>query len=631
MSTSSMYCLAFATVTALSPCQTCVGAGACSLEESETGAFVALQLHTSSLKSGHAVPSAAHTSAAEIGQALAGGPALEISDFMPGRNQTLIASGSRSGHPADHETLAEGLSLTGRYEGNGSGSLVTKRAHSAAWQQWYPNAHHARPPSAADQYFQPPEPLVALSKILLCATWLGLGLALLRFCVSETLEWQRAGGDGKTSHLAATPSKSEHCTDQGTGASHGPPASVPQRGADEGMPVPVLAFACLFIALVSVSTGQFIPNIPVTAADFGVSEPLILFSVQLQSMAQGCASLVVGPLSDRVGREPVLLGGGLLFCVSTFGCGCAKTIGWFFVFRLSHGIAESTRTVLQAMTRDLVTDASQMARLLMLYQIIDDTCAVLARLGGGVIAAYSNWRYPFYIITGFAAMNAAFGFVVLGENTNAVEARNTNYLRDIGAIFSDPHLVSLMLSCSCLFGILLTNSIDSVVVLEVDYAWGAVPTSIALASFFACGLLGEMCGAFFMRPPFLRFVRLSSAVQLLPGAVMVLATLPPCRNGWMYVLSTCFLQLMTMTPRVAATALYFQPQEKRAGTAAAILNAFQALLGGIIAFLGATFTKSAGPPGLTSFLAGLTVIPVILIYVGFVYPPQWACEVTRDD
>ncbi len=118
----------------------------------------------------------------------------------------------------------------------------------------------------------------------------------------------------------------------------------------------------------------YLPAIPAVRLDFGIDSATaqLAFSVTLLTMA--VATLVYGPLSDRLGRRPVLLGGLVLFVAGSGACAIAPDIETLIGARLVQGIgAACSLVIVRAIARDLYDPdrlVKAMAYLTMAYILV---------------------------------------------------------------------------------------------------------------------------------------------------------------------------------------------------------------------------------------------------------------------
>src|SRR3989441_13079214 len=110
--------------------------------------------------------------------------------------------------------------------------------------------------------------------------------------------------------------------------------NIPQERPRWGALV-ALFFAPAFI-FANMYTTQAI--LPVLSHDFGISAPTAGLTVSLLVLAVAIGSLFYGPLSDRVGRKPVMVTASVLLTIPTLLCGFAPTFAALIIFRALQGL-----------------------------------------------------------------------------------------------------------------------------------------------------------------------------------------------------------------------------------------------------------------------------------------------------
>lgn len=132
-----------------------------------------------------------------------------------------------------------------------------------------------------------------------------------------------------------------------------------------------------------------------------------LISVYLLSFA--VMSLLHGPLSDALGRKPVILAGSALFVVASVGCALAPNLTWLLIGRAVQGLsAGAGQIVSRAMVRDMFSgDRAQkvMAQIAMIFGL----APAIAPIVGGWLLLFGDWRGIFWFL---AALGTALLVVV---------------------------------------------------------------------------------------------------------------------------------------------------------------------------------------------------------------------------
>jgi MFS transporter, DHA1 family, multidrug resistance protein len=167
----------------------------------------------------------------------------------------------------------------------------------------------------------------------------------------------------------------------------------PARRAPLTPAVAALAIA-LLLGLQPVTTDLYLPALPMLARELGASMGAAQLTMSLVLLAFGLGQLVMGPLSDRFGRRPVLLGGLVLHTFASLGAALAPGIGALIAFRALQGVGMAASVVCaRAMVRDLYEPhegAHVMAWALSGLGVL----ALLSPILGGVLTARAGWRAP---------------------------------------------------------------------------------------------------------------------------------------------------------------------------------------------------------------------------------------------
>lgn len=162
----------------------------------------------------------------------------------------------------------------------------------------------------------------------------------------------------------------------------------------------IFLLACL-AAIGPVTIDTYLPGMPAIAEQFSVTSALVEQSVSAYFAGLACGQLFFGPLSDRFGRRPVLLGGLLVYLIATLVCVFAASVGELVLARLAQGVGASATVVAgRAVIRD-VWSGRRAARALSLIMLISAFAPLLAPILGGQIFNYFGWRPIFGVMLAF--------------------------------------------------------------------------------------------------------------------------------------------------------------------------------------------------------------------------------------
>lgn len=167
----------------------------------------------------------------------------------------------------------------------------------------------------------------------------------------------------------------------------------------------------------------FVPALPQAGADLGASTAAMQSTVSLYILGLAVGQLAYGPLSDRFGRRPVLMGGLVLYTVSGLAAALAPDAQALIAARLFQALGGCAGLVLgRAIVRDTAAP-QEAARRLALMNLMVTVGPGLAPLVGGALAASVGWRSIFYVLCGLGVVNFLFAWKMLPETGHPGPAR----------------------------------------------------------------------------------------------------------------------------------------------------------------------------------------------------------------
>lgn len=155
----------------------------------------------------------------------------------------------------------------------------------------------------------------------------------------------------------------------------------------------------IFIASLSpLSMHIYLPSLPGLAIDLQASDAQAQLTLSVYLFAVAAAQLIIGPLSDRFGRRPILLLGLVIFLAATLFCRFAGSIEALIIARGFQAIGGCTGMVLgRAMVRDVST--RQGAASLLGYVTMGMALAQMAGPAlGGFLDGFYGWRAAFDLL-----------------------------------------------------------------------------------------------------------------------------------------------------------------------------------------------------------------------------------------
>jgi MFS transporter, DHA1 family, tetracycline resistance protein len=193
-----------------------------------------------------------------------------------------------------------------------------------------------------------------------------------------------------------------------------------------------LGFIFVTLLIDVIGFGIIIPVIPDlireltggTLSDASVYGGWLLFAY---SLLQFVFAPIVGGLSDRFGRRPVLLASLFGFCLDYLFTAFAPTVVWLFVGRIVAGIMGASFTTAAAYIADISTPEKRAQN----FGIIGAAFGlgfIIGPLIGGLLGEYGT-RVPFLVAAGLTFINWLYGFFVLPESLKPENRRKFEWKR----------------------------------------------------------------------------------------------------------------------------------------------------------------------------------------------------------
>lgn len=172
----------------------------------------------------------------------------------------------------------------------------------------------------------------------------------------------------------------------------------------EPQPTVRSSLIALLIAVAAVSPlgiNMYLPSMPAMARAFGVDFATIQLTLSLYLAAMALGQFIIGPLSDRFGRRPVLLTGLAVFVLGSFLCFIAPNFGVLLSGRLVQAIGGCAGiTLSRAIVRDLY-GRNQVASMIGYVTMGMAVAPMVAPTIGGVLETLFGWRATFVFLIGF--------------------------------------------------------------------------------------------------------------------------------------------------------------------------------------------------------------------------------------
>lgn len=176
------------------------------------------------------------------------------------------------------------------------------------------------------------------------------------------------------------------------------------------------ALLTALVAVAPISTDMYLPALPAIADHFSVTDGDVQLTLSIYLIGFGVGQLIFGPLSDRFGRRPTLIGGLVLFLVTSIVCLMSTNIHMLITARFFQAIgAAAGGAVGRAVVRD-IHGPKDAARMLAHMGSAMAAAPLIAPLIGGQLTANFGWQSNFLTLAAVAIALLLLTVVMLPES-----------------------------------------------------------------------------------------------------------------------------------------------------------------------------------------------------------------------
>ena len=375
---------------------------------------------------------------------------------------------------------------------------------------------------------------------------------------------------------------------------------------------PRLTTLMIVAAVSPLAINIFLPSIPKLIEYFKTDYATAQLGLSLFLAAMSVLQLIIGPLSDKYGRRPVLIGGIAAFLVGTGICLAAPSITVFLLGRLVQAFAVAGIVLSRAIVRDLVTREKAASAI----GYVTMGMAVAPMLGpaiGGLLDELYGWQASFILLFVLGAISLAF---VLGNvpetNSNrgapiSTQVANYGLLLKSGAFW----LYALVgaTSAGVFYGFL--GAAPAI----ASGPLGLSPSSYGL--WFAITAFGYFVGNFvsgrFSERQGIRRMIIMGTLVTLSGCFMPFVLFPTIGVTSLALFGPMLLvgigNGMTL-PSATAAAVSVQPDA--AGAASGLMGALQTAVGAVLSSVcGVVVAGGSAPVAFAAVIFGVGIVAVI--------------------
>lgn len=361
-----------------------------------------------------------------------------------------------------------------------------------------------------------------------------------------------------------------------------------------------------------VSMNMFLPSLPSIAAEFDAQYAVVNLAIAGYAAMTVALQLIAGPLSDRYGRRPIILGALFIFIVASFGCYLSGNIYSFLAFRMLQAVVISGIAVSMAVVRDTHEEKAA-AGVIGTMASVWAFGPMLGPMLGGYLDQVFGWRTNFTTFIAMGLFAFALCWFYLPE-TNLKRSRNfTEQFRNYPTLLASHKFWSYSLCMA--FSVGAFYAFLSGVPLVAIHEFGMAPATIgfAMGTITVGFVFGSFLSARLAPKSNLLHLILSGRIIACTGLVIGLSAYVFGQSNEILYLCSCSCvgigNGLTM-PSTNAGALSVRPE--LAGSAAGLFGAIVASGGAIMSALtGLLVTSSNSGPALLLTMLVSSIIGLI--------------------
>ncbi|WP_045741061.1 multidrug effflux MFS transporter [Actinoplanes rectilineatus] len=376
-------------------------------------------------------------------------------------------------------------------------------------------------------------------------------------------------------------------------------------------------------ALGPLTIDMYLPALPTISDDFGATAAAVQLTLTGTLVGLGLGQLLVGPLSDAIGRRVPLLAGVGVHLIASLLCVVAPDLAVLGALRVLQGLgAAAASVVAMAIVRDLFSGLAA-ANLFSRLMLVVGVAPILAPTIGGQTLRFTDWRGVFVLLAIAALVLMVVTAITLPETLPRERRREGGVmgtLRDGGRLLTDRVYVGLILVAGLAMAALFAYVSGSSYVFQDGYGMSEQQFALVFAG-GAVGLIGAtQCNV--------RLLRRWSPQQIMSGALVaglvfgltLLVLAATGIGGLVGVLIPLWLVLaMVGLVMPNAPALALSRHGEAAGTAAALLGAVQSGVGAAAAPL--VGVLGVGPEAMAVVVFG-SMVAATAVYFLVVRPSR---------
>jgi MFS transporter, DHA1 family, multidrug resistance protein len=350
----------------------------------------------------------------------------------------------------------------------------------------------------------------------------------------------------------------------------------------------MLALLVLMTGVAPISLYMLVPALPMLATTFGRDISVAQMTVSLFMVGMACSQLIMGPLSDRFGRRPVLLAGLGLMVVASVACIFAENLPQLIAARFFQALGGATGMVVsRAIIRDLY-ERDRVGAMISLVIAVMMIAQMLSPLTGGLLETAFGWRAIFYLITA-ASLSITIGIALALPETRRIRAEGSGFRGDIGSLIRNRAFIGYVLCQVLASQIIFTFAGGGPYIVVTQMGRTSAEYGAWFATTAFAYLIGNVCCVRFApRHSLERLIWLGLALQFGGSALNLIWSFAGFNQAPLWLFGTQMIVMIGnafVMANTAAGAISVRPDA--AGTASGTMGFLQQGIGSLVSQFGA--------------------------------------------
>ena len=189
--------------------------------------------------------------------------------------------------------------------------------------------------------------------------------------------------------------------------------------------------------MAALSMNLFLPSLPGMAEHFNTTAAVMGLSVGVYLLVNAALQLVIGPISDNIGRRKVILWGIAIYLVATVGCIFAPTATVFLTFRMMQATVAVAMVLSRAAVRD-TTPADEAGAKIAYVTMGMSIVPMIGPAVGGYLEQHYGWQANFWLLFAVGLAILLLAWADLGETAQPSEFTMAQQFREIPELLKSP-------------------------------------------------------------------------------------------------------------------------------------------------------------------------------------------------